>query len=76
MTRAERERIAALRAQVLQARKDWRLHRKMCRRCSELANNRQQYCRAGWDIARRLLVTRQDRDEVIELANPNQGTLF
>lgn len=44
----EREYRARVRARVNEARRAWRLHRKMCRTCAQLSKDRSQYCDAGW----------------------------
>lgn len=49
-TAIERERATLVRAAVTEARKAWRLHRKLCRTCAQLSKDRSQYCDNGWAI--------------------------
>lgn len=76
MTRAERERLAGIRYRAIQAREAWRKHRQLCRSCSQLSRNRNQYCTTGWDIRLELhqaerALAREKQPEI-----PGQQALF
>lgn len=49
-TPLQRTEAAGIRARAVQARKTWRLHRKVCRLCAQLSKDRSQYCDDGWAI--------------------------
>lgn len=50
MSVTDRSQAAAIRARVTAARREWRLHRQICRTCAQLSKNRSQYCDNGWAI--------------------------
>lgn len=66
----------AARRTVLAARKDWRLHRKLCRICGDVFNGQVQYCKEGWYLAQQLVAAKKERDRLTDPLVRDQGTLF
>lgn len=59
-TMAEIQQRVIARSRAVRARKDWRLHRKICRLCAQLSHNRSQYCDDGWALRVELHHAEQD----------------
>lgn len=72
----DRAQAAAIRARVNRARREWRLHRKICRTCAQLSATRSQYCDDGWDIRVELHHAERANRDYRNATPANQGTLF
>lgn len=59
-TMIERYQLGVARGRAVTARKNWRLHRKICRLCAQLSKNRSQYCDDGWALRVELHHAEQD----------------
>lgn len=75
-TPIERERATLVRAAVVEARKAWRLHRKLCRICAQLSKDRSQYCDDGWALRVELHHTEAASRDQRRAEIPGQQALF
>lgn len=75
-TLIERERAALVRAAVIESRKAWRLHRKLCRTCAQLSKDRSQYCDDGWALRAGLHHAEMANNDLRRATPTRQETLF
>jgi hypothetical protein len=75
-TRTERDKERAIKARVIKARGEWRLHRKICRLCAQLSANRSQYCDDGWAIRVELHHAERASHDYRNATPARQDTLF
>lgn len=75
-TPLQRQEGRNIRTRAILARKDWRMHRKVCRRCAQLSSNRSQYCDQGWAIRVELHQAERALGDYSRAMPVNQGTLF
>lgn len=65
-----------IRARAVRARKEWRMHRKVCRLCAQLSANRAQYCDDGWAIRVELHHAERTLSDYTRATPASHGTLF
>lgn len=75
-TPLQRQEGRDIRARAMRARKEWRMHRKICRLCAQLSASRSQYCDDGWAIRVELHHAERALGDYHRAMPVNQGSLF